>query len=52
MRGALAEWLKVLHAAVDDAVELGFDEAVKVALRETAGSRPVMKRLQPAFRRR
>ena len=52
MRGGLADKLKTLQAAVEDVVELGLDEAVKVALADTAGGRPAMKRLQPAFKRK
>lgn len=50
-RGQLAERLKTLRAAVEDVVDLGFEEAVKVALRGTEGGRPGQVRTAPAFRR-
>ena len=51
MRSGLADKLKTLREAAEDAVELGFERAAQVALEETASARPAMKRLQPAFRR-
>ena len=52
MDGNLGERLATLRAAVDDTVALGFDATVLKALAETAGARPVMRRVQPAFRRK
>ena len=51
MRGGLADKLKTLREAAEDAVQLGLERAVREALEDTAGGRPTMKRLQPAFRR-
>ena len=50
-RGQLGDRLRTLREAVEDVVELGFEEAVKEALRETEGARPVVVRTAPAFRR-
>ena len=50
-RGQLGERLRTLREAVEDVVELGLEEAVKVALRETEGARPAVGRTAPAFRR-
>jgi hypothetical protein len=49
--GGMAAKLKTLRAAVDDAVDLGLPSEVLKALEETAGSRPVVVRTAPAFRR-
>ena len=50
-RGQLGERLRTLREGVEDVVELGFEEAVKVALSETAEDRPALKRTAPAFQR-
>lgn len=51
LTGALRDRLGTLAAAIEDAVALGFDEDVKRALQETAGGRPPVLRMAPAFRR-
>ena len=50
-RGQLRDRLRTLREAVEDVVELGFEEDVKGALRETEGDRPAVARTAPAFRR-
>ena len=50
-RGQLGDRLRTLREAVEDVVELGFEEAVKGALRGTEGARPEQARVMPAFRR-
>lgn len=50
--GRLAERLKVLAAAVDDVVAMGFEEGVRKVLEGTQGDRPGVVRVAPAFVRR